>query len=187
MPGLLRCIGVVTLAAAVAAHPAARSVAPSAQTPAAKQTAVWPTEKWPVATPESQGLSAEALDGVDKQVREGTYGNVDWIFVTRNGHAVMNQRYARDYRAISRDRTGPLGCGEGCTDKSWMHEFNYFHPNWHPYYQGRDVHTLQSVTKSIAATVDRHRARPRRGRPARRAVPEVLQGSRPLACRSATS
>ena len=34
-----------------------------------------------------------------------------------------------------------------------MHEFNYFHPNWHPYYQGRDVHTLQSVTKSIAATV----------------------------------
>jgi CubicO group peptidase (beta-lactamase class C family) len=34
-----------------------------------------------------------------------------------------------------------------------MHEFNYLHPNWHPYYQGRDVHTLQSVTKSIAATV----------------------------------
>jgi CubicO group peptidase (beta-lactamase class C family) len=33
-----------------------------------------------------------------------------------------------------------------------MHEFNYFHPNWHPYYQGRSVHTLQSVTKSIAAT-----------------------------------
>jgi len=33
-----------------------------------------------------------------------------------------------------------------------MHEFNYFHPNWHPYYQGRDVHTLQSVTKSVAAT-----------------------------------
>jgi CubicO group peptidase (beta-lactamase class C family) len=33
-----------------------------------------------------------------------------------------------------------------------MNEFNYFHPNWHPYYQGRDVHTLQSVTKSIAAT-----------------------------------
>ena len=34
-----------------------------------------------------------------------------------------------------------------------MHEYNYLHPRWHPYYQGRDVHTLQSVTKSIAATV----------------------------------
>jgi CubicO group peptidase (beta-lactamase class C family) len=34
-----------------------------------------------------------------------------------------------------------------------MHQFNYYHPDFHPYYQGRDVHTLQSVTKSIAATV----------------------------------
>ena len=28
-----------------------------------------------------------------------------------------------------------------------------YHPRWHPYYQGRGIHTLQSVTKSIAATV----------------------------------
>ena len=34
-----------------------------------------------------------------------------------------------------------------------MHEFNYMHPDWHPYYKGRDIHTLQSVTKSMAATV----------------------------------
>ena len=34
-----------------------------------------------------------------------------------------------------------------------MHEFNYLHPNWHPWYQGRDVHTLQSVTKSVTATL----------------------------------
>ncbi len=46
-----------------------------------------------------------------------------------------------------------LGCGEGCSDQARMHEFNYFHPNWHPFYQGRDVYTLQSVTKSVAATV----------------------------------
>jgi CubicO group peptidase (beta-lactamase class C family) len=66
---------------------------------------------------------------------------------------VVDGRYPRDYTSISRGRVGPLGCGEGCTDKTWMHEFNYYHPNWHPFYQGRDVHTLQSVTKSIASTV----------------------------------
>jgi CubicO group peptidase (beta-lactamase class C family) len=152
MSGLVRCIGAVTLAAFLAAHPAGRAV-PAAQTPAAKPAAVWPGDKWPIALPDSQGLSAPALTGLDKEIREGVYGNVDRIFVTRNGHAVMNERYARDYRTISRGRTGPLGCGEGCTDQSWMHEFNYYHPNWHPYYQGREVHTLQSVTKSIAATV----------------------------------
>ena len=88
-----------------------------------------------------------------RDIEQGIYGNVDRVLVVRNGQAVIDQRYARDYRAISRGRTGPLGCGDGCTDPAAMHEFNYFHPNWHPYYQGRDVHTLQSVTKSIAATV----------------------------------
>ena len=34
-----------------------------------------------------------------------------------------------------------------------MHAFNYYHPRWHPYFQGTSVHPLQSVTKSIAATV----------------------------------
>jgi CubicO group peptidase (beta-lactamase class C family) len=34
-----------------------------------------------------------------------------------------------------------------------VHEFNYLHPDYHPFYRGREVHTLQSVTKSIAATV----------------------------------
>lgn len=133
--------------------PAARERLSAPQAAAAKAPVGWPADTWPVATPESQGLSPAAFAALDKEIRDGVYGNVDRIFVTRNGHAVVNHRYARDYAAISRGRMGPLGCGDGCADKSWMHEFNYFHPNWHPYYQGRDVHTLQSVTKSIAATV----------------------------------
>jgi beta-lactamase family protein len=117
------------------------------------QTIVWPGEGWPSATPESQGLDSAPFAALDKEIRDGVYGNVDRILVVRRGHAIVNQRYARDYKTISRGQVGPIGCGEGCTDASRMHEFNYFHPNWHPYYQGRDVHTLQSVTKSVAATV----------------------------------
>src|SRR5262245_46125305 len=71
----------------------------------------------------------------------------------RGGRIVFERKYSRDYAEISRGRVGPLGCGEGCADQARMHEFNYFHPRWHPYYQGRGIHTLQSVTKSIAATV----------------------------------
>jgi CubicO group peptidase (beta-lactamase class C family) len=97
--------------------------------------------------------SPPTLDAIDRDIRAGVYGNVDRLYVIRKGTVAADARYARDYRAISRGRTGPIGCGEGCADRSWMHEFNYFHPGWHPYYQGRDVHTLQSVTKSMAATV----------------------------------
>jgi hypothetical protein len=113
----------------------------------------WPTAGWTKGTPESQGLDARRLSDLDRDIEGGTYGHIDHLLVVRGGTLVMDERYSRDYRAISRGQKGPLGCGEGCSDPAAMNEFNYLHPNWHPYYQGRDVHTLQSVTKSIAATV----------------------------------
>ncbi len=121
--------------------------------PTGTPQAAWPTNGWTSATPESQGLAREPFEALDRDIRSGMYGNVDRLFVARNGLAVFDRTYSRDYREISRGRTSEIGCGEGCTDPAAMHEFNYFHPNWHPYYQGRGVHTLQSVTKSIAATV----------------------------------
>ena len=113
---------------------------------------LWPTVAWARATPESQGLSAARLDAFDREIKDGAFGNVDRMVVVKGGRLVFDGRYARDYREISRGRVSAIGCGEGCSDPAWMHEFNYFHPNWHPYYQDRDVHSLQSVTKSIAAT-----------------------------------
>jgi CubicO group peptidase (beta-lactamase class C family) len=117
------------------------------------QTTAWPSREWPTATPASVGLKPESLTALDGEIKSGTFGNVDHLFVAYKGTAIFNERYARDYREISRGRKSPIGCGYGCADQSWMHEFNYLHPDWHPYYQGRDVHTLQSVTKSVAATV----------------------------------
>ncbi len=98
-------------------------------------------------------VSADPLAAITERVRQGAHGNVDQLYVIRDGKVLLNERFDRDYKAISAGKRAPIGCGWGCPDSAWMHEFNYLHPNWHPYYQGRDVHTLQSVTKSIAATV----------------------------------
>lgn len=118
------------------------------------QAPPFPTRGWTPAEAGAAGAErTEALQALDKGIRAGDYGNVDRLFVAVGGRALVSQRYARDYEAISRGRTGPIGCGFGCADPAWMHEFNYFHPTFHPYYKGRDVHTLQSVTKSIAATI----------------------------------
>ena len=120
---------------------------------AAQSPSVWPERAWRTASVASQGFEPAAFDQLDADVRAGTYGHIDHLFVARRGYAVIDKRYARDYQAISRGRSGPIGCGAGCADPAAMHEYNYYHPNWHPYHQGRDVHSLQSVTKSIAATV----------------------------------
>jgi hypothetical protein len=97
--------------------------------------------------------SAADLGSLDGAIRSGSFGFVDRLYVVRGGKVLANFRYEQDYRRISRGRVSAIGCGEGCADQSLLHHYNYFHPDWHPYYQGRDVHTLQSVTKSIAATV----------------------------------
>ena len=119
----------------------------------ANDTPPWPTKGWPVARPGEQGLPAAALESIDRGAREGVYGNVDAILVVRNGRLVADYRYERDYREISRGHDSPLGCGEGCDDAARLHQYNYVHPRWHPYFQGTSLHTLQSITKSIAATV----------------------------------
>jgi CubicO group peptidase (beta-lactamase class C family) len=47
-----------------------------------------------------------------------------------------------------------IGCGiDACDSPDDVHDFNYLYPDRHPYYRGRDVHTLQSVTKSVTATL----------------------------------
>jgi CubicO group peptidase (beta-lactamase class C family) len=88
------------------------------------------------------------------RTRQGTYGNVDELLVIRDGKQVLHEKFARDYKEISRGKRTALGCGTD-TCEGWTHgeEFNYFHPATHPYYRGKPVHTLQSVTKSVSSAV----------------------------------
>ena len=90
---------------------------------------------------------------LEQDIRAGVYGHIDRVLVVTDGKPVVDIKGNQDYRAISKGRKSPIGCGYGCEDPSWMHEFNYLHPDFHPYFKGREVHSLQSVTKSIAATV----------------------------------
>jgi CubicO group peptidase (beta-lactamase class C family) len=118
------------------------------------QQAPWPTHGWSVSSPEAQGLDSAPLAALTREIEAGAYGNVDRLVVVRNGYLVASKRWERDYRTISRGFADALGCGAGtCPDTTAVHQYNYYHPDHHPYYQGRDVHSLQSVTKSVTAVL----------------------------------
>ncbi len=115
---------------------------------------IWPTEGWTPATPQEVGLNAAPLRELDAAIRSGRYGHVDRLVVAKQGYLVVDESYDVDYRVISKGKVGPLGCGwESCNTEDDLHDFNYLHPDYHPWYQGRAVHSLQSVTKSVSATV----------------------------------
>jgi CubicO group peptidase (beta-lactamase class C family) len=105
------------------------------------QAAPWPTNGWATSTPAAQRLRAEPLESLHRDIAANKYGNVDRLVIIKNGFLVRNERYPRDYKAIS--------AGTDTTS----HQFNYQHPDWHPYYHGRDIHTLQSVTKSVTSAL----------------------------------
>jgi CubicO group peptidase (beta-lactamase class C family) len=122
--------------------------------PAAAQQAGSATAGWPRTSPAAQNLAAAPLEQLVMRARNGDFGNTDRLVVVRNGSLVLDERFDRDYRALSRGKTSPLGCGiDACADSSDVDAYNYLHPDVHPWWRGRDVHTLQSVTKSVTATL----------------------------------
>ncbi len=114
---------------------------PASSDPAAASGIPWPTGGWSTATPDEHGLDPAVLEQLSSELAAGEHGNVDAFLVVRNGHLVFDGRYSVDYVQASRD-----------FDQT-PHQYNYYHPDWHPFYQGREVHTMQSVTKSWTATL----------------------------------
>lgn len=113
-------------------------------------SAQFPGAAWPTATPESVGLNGAVLDSLDREIAAGRYGNVDRMLVIRGGRAVIDKRYPRDYDRI-------FGDSSRARNPLVIHDptgsYNYYNPWWHPYFRRGDLHSLQSVTKTITSVV----------------------------------
>ncbi|MGB5527533.1 MAG: serine hydrolase [Gemmatimonadota bacterium] len=111
-------------------------------------------EAWPRGELADAGLDVAPLAALAAEVADGDYGYVDRLLLVAEGRIVFDERYDQDYVEISRGQSGPLGCGtDACESPDDVHDFNYLHPDRHPFYEGREVHSLQSVTKSVTATL----------------------------------
>lgn len=76
-----------------------------------------------------------------KKIETGKYGYVDSMLLVRNGFVVFEKYYKHDYVKINKDKD----------PSDWI--YNYYNPNYHPFYKGSKLHTLQSVTKSITSAL----------------------------------
>ena len=106
---------------------------------------------WPVATPQSVGLDPKALDSFDADIKSGKYGNVDGLLIMRHGKIVFDRSYPHDYGKIYATEAKTTGA---LNSHDFGGPYNYFNPWWHPYYRnGGELHSMQSVTKSVTAAV----------------------------------
>ncbi|HEX6168853.1 MAG TPA: serine hydrolase [Chitinophagaceae bacterium] len=110
----------------------------------------WPTNEWPVATPQSQSMNPDSLKAFDEAITGGKYGYIDGMVIIRHGKLLYHKTYKHDYDKIY---------GDDARKKSGLNAldpggpYNYYNPWWHPYYRRSDLHSLQSVTKTITSVI----------------------------------
>jgi len=110
----------------------------------------WPIKEWPIVTPQSQLLNPDSLNAFNNEIANGKYGNVDVMVITRNGKLLYQKTYKHDYYKIYGDS---MKIKSGLNPHDPGGPYNYYNPWWHPYYHGSELHSLQSVTKTITSVI----------------------------------
>jgi CubicO group peptidase (beta-lactamase class C family) len=108
-----------------------------------------PDDNGAIVPPESVGLDPVKLQALDKEFDDGKHGMVDLIEIFRCGKRAFSRRYPRDYSAVYKteaSQVGPL-------NQRLTGPYNYFDSSLHPYKQGSEMHSIQSITKTITSIV----------------------------------
>ena len=96
------------------------------------------------------GLDANVLTRLDTDIAAGKFGYVDAMLIIRHGKIAYERTYQHNYDSIYGQEartTGPMNAHDPSGP------YNYFNPWWHPFYQRSDLHTMQSVTKTVTSVV----------------------------------
>jgi CubicO group peptidase (beta-lactamase class C family) len=109
----------------------------------------WPTHGWNRGSPASVGLDESVLAVLDGDLAGGKYSLVDSFQVFRCGVEVYSRKYDHDYGKLY----GKQASIRGPLNARVTGPYNYFDPAWHPYYHGTDLHTMQSVTKTVTSAI----------------------------------
>jgi len=93
----------------------------------------------PTATLEEARIGRAAVEAIIERAESGLYGRIDHFLLMRDGRVVVDRAFARD------------------TDPAWAAgdpvgpQYDYEDPAWHPFWRDTDLHSMQSVTKSITS------------------------------------
>ena len=110
---------------------------------------IWPIQGWQKGTPAGVGLDEKTLADLDADLAAGKDGIVDSFQVFRCGEAVFERKYPHDYSSIY----GKEARTKGPLNARLTGRYNYFDPAWHPYYHGTDMHSMQSVSKTVTSVI----------------------------------
>lgn len=107
----------------------------------------WPGDDWTVSTLEAEGFNPAAINRFVEDLRVGRYGLVNHFLLIRHGRVVVDEKFERDYESIAATVRPDEKVGINTHDP----QYDYDDTDFHPYYDGTDMHSVQSVTKSVTS------------------------------------
>jgi len=113
------------------------------------EQAAWPAKNWLNETPTQVGMDEKILTDFAADLGSGKYGLIDSFDVFRCGRQIFHRTYSHDYAVIY----GKQAKVRGPLNARLTGPYNYFDPAWHPYYNGTQLHSMQSVSKTVTSVI----------------------------------
>ena len=107
----------------------------------------WPGKEWQASSLEAEGIDPLPIARFVEEIESGKYGLVDHFLLIRRGRVVVDEHFDRDYQALAAKVLPEERIGLNRRDPT----YDYENVDYHPYYQGTKLHSLQSVTKSVTS------------------------------------
>jgi len=109
---------------------------------------------WKLSNPETQNVDSNILQKLHQELKNGTHGYIDSFLVIRNNHLLFEEYYENDYNLLTKNRRAKQAeiMQKNYGDKA-RPIYNYYDPEWHPFFKQTNLHTIQSVSKSVTSAL----------------------------------
>jgi CubicO group peptidase (beta-lactamase class C family) len=111
---------------------------------------LWPTKGRATTGPAIVGLDEQVLLKLDNDLASGKYSDkMDSFAVFGCGMKVFERTCPHDYAKIYGNKVGE----RGPFNERLTGQYNFSDPDWHPCCCGTDLHTMQSVRKTVISVI----------------------------------
>ena len=109
---------------------------------------------WKASDPETQYVDSNILQQLHEEFKNGAHGYIDSFLVIRNKHLIFEEYYENDYGLLTKNRRTEQAeiMQKNYGDKA-RPIYNYYDPEWHPFFKQTNLHTIQSVSKSVTSAL----------------------------------
>ena len=109
---------------------------------------------WRVSPPSDKGINRAVLEELHNELKNGDHGYIDSFLVIKGGDIVFERYYDVNYQSLTKssklEQASIMRKNYGDLATA---QYNYHDTDWHPFYQETELHTIQSVTKSVTSAL----------------------------------